>query len=304
MQKIKLISDAPSDIPSDIAKKNDIEILPIPIVVDDNSYLEGVDFTPREFYDVLVNAKSLPVTSHITAITFYDKFETSYNEGYTHVVVVTINSKGSATFDAAMLARKNFYNDHPDLEEKFPIVVIDSGTYSLGYGYPVIKAAQLIATGAPVADAISLLEDMLSRVEVMFTIFTLEYAKKSGRIKTAAAFVGEVLGFRPIMHIKNSEISTIGKVRGNAPAMEELLKRVVDKRSGDNSEYILLGGADKDVTESFQKMARKSLGKDCSGVYDIGPSIAINAGVKLVGLVYFGNDKNTELKHKKMEQGL
>lgn len=302
MQKIKLITDAPSDIPLDFAKQNGIEVLPIPMIVDDKSYLEGVDFTNREFYDILLNAKSLPVTSHITAITFYEKFEQAYKDGYTHVVTVTINAKGSATFDAAVLGRKNFYDDNPELKETFPIVIIDSGTYSLGYGYPVMEASKLIAQGAPVADVISFLEDLLSRTEIFFTLFTLEFAKKSGRVKTAAAFVGEVLGFKPIMHIRNGDIATAGKVRGNAAAIDEVFKRVLDARSYTHVEYVVLGGIDKEVTNDFVKSSKKHLGKELYGVYEVGASIAINAGPKLVGIVYVSDRKNTQMKHNLLKQ--
>ena len=300
MQKIKLIADTPCDIPLDIAKKNDIDILAVPITVDEKSYLESVDFDAKEFYNILIKAKNLPVTSHITAVRFYEKFETAYNEGYTHVITVTINAKGSSTYDAAVLARKNFYDDYPELEEKFPIIIIDSGTYSLGYGYPLLKAAEMIAGGGAVADVISLLDDLLSRVELVFTLFTLEYAKKSGRVKTAAAFMGEVLGFKPIMLMRDGEIKTIGKVRGNGAAMDGVLKQVLTGRAERNPEYLILCGMDEDITEDFKKLTKKSLGKDMLGTYDLGPSIAINAGPRVVGVMYFSNNQNKDMKHKQV----
>ena len=132
LQKIKFLTDSASDIPKDIAKKLDIQIEPILINVDGKDYQESVDFTPQKFYEVLLRAKALPVTAHISALQAAQYYKELYDQGYTDIIHVTINSKGSSTYEAAQLGMKFLYEDNPVAEEKLRIQLLDSLRYTLG----------------------------------------------------------------------------------------------------------------------------------------------------------------------------
>lgn len=290
-QKIKFITDSACDIPEVYAEKYNIEVLPFPITVDDKSYLERIDFSNQEFYKILLESQNIPVTSHITVPRFTESFQNAINENYTHIIVVTINSKGSNTYQAALMAKETLFEEHPEYKNKVGITILDSLTYSLGYGYPLIQAASMAQENVNVYDIISYLDDAFSRIEIFFTVHTLEFAKKSGRIKTAAAFVGDVLGLRPILHIIDGQINTIDKVRGDKNAFPKIIQYAKNKRSKKYDDYVILGGMDKDITQEFSKICKKDLGKKHSGDFTIGAAIAINAGPKITGIVVFGEKR-------------
>ena len=134
MYKIKMITDSASDIPREMAEQWGIEVLSIPIAIDDRAYREREDFSPQEFYKILENSPKIPVTSHITAVEFLEQYRKYYKMDYTDIVLVTINSAGSNMFDAATLARNLFYEEEPDAREKVNIHIIDSKCYTVAYG--------------------------------------------------------------------------------------------------------------------------------------------------------------------------
>ena len=294
MDKIKLITDSASDILAEHADKYNIHILPIPIAVDGQSFLERVDFNAVQFYDILEKAQSLPVTSHISPVTYMDAYERFYAQGYNHLICVTINSKGSAMYESAQMGRKLFFEENPDAEGKVEIHVIDSLTYSAGYGYGVTQAAKMAQDGASAAEVLAYLDDYFDTIEVYLTIYSLEYAKKSGRIRAAAAFVGELLGLRPLMKIKNGEITIVEKVRGDKAILQKLVstcERLVQqnrKHSKDRPFYLAARGAIEETGAEFCQQLQKRLGYPPDEYYYLGASITINAGPKAIGFATRG----------------
>ncbi|MEG1779199.1 MAG: DegV family protein, partial [Oscillospiraceae bacterium] len=174
MEKIKLMSDTACDIPKDIGKKLGIELLPIPITIDGKGYLEGEDFTFQEFYEILVQSKELPFTSHITAHTFTESFANLYKDGYNRIICTTINSKGSNMFEAATIAKDLFYEQYPEALDTVKISVLDSKTYSMAYGLPLMIAADKLKNGASYDELVDYLIEAYNRVEVYFTVFNLD----------------------------------------------------------------------------------------------------------------------------------
>ena len=98
MQRIKLMTDSACDLPGSLARQLGIEVIPIPIAVDGKGYLEGVDFTPREFYTILQQAKQIPTTSQISPVTYCERYHAAYQQGYTDVILMGISSTASATY--------------------------------------------------------------------------------------------------------------------------------------------------------------------------------------------------------------
>ena len=143
-QRILLMTDSASDISDADLLEGGIVMLPIPIAIDGKGYLERGDFTTREFYERLTAAKELPVTSHILSITYQQAYLDAFEQGYTDVINTTITSVGSNMFEAAVFGKQQFYKEHPEAEGKMNITVLDSGTYTLGYGYPIVEASKMI----------------------------------------------------------------------------------------------------------------------------------------------------------------
>lgn len=291
MEKYKLMTDIGSDIPLDVAKELDIEILQFPVIIGDKECITGVDFTNEEFYDILLKESKIPTHSQITAMTFLDKYKEFADNSVEHIIYVSINSKGSSTYNNAINAIDMFYEENPKYKESVKITVIDSKIYSLGYGYPVMEAAKKLKNGTSVKEAINYLEDWFNCVEIYFAPYSLDFVKKSGRVSVAAAFVGELLGFKPIISFVDGDVKIVEKVRGEKAIIPAIIKHAKNNIIP-QTPFTTLKGILDDEANNLEKEAIKEFGKNSGGMYRIGPVIAINAGVKIIGIVIKGKPKH------------
>ena len=288
MEKIKFITDSASDIPEEEARAYGIEVLPIPIAIDGKDYHERVDFTNREFYKLLTDAARIPVTSHIPHTRYAEVYRHAAEDGYRKIINVTINSKGSNMFAAANMGKDLFAEEYPELAEKTQITVIDSLCYTYTYGYAVVQAAKQAEEGKSYEEILTYLDDYFSRVETYFSVYNLDFAKKSGRISVAAACVGDMLGLRPIMSIIDGEIKIIEKVRGDKTVVPKLAQIARQRRRGEHTPFFAIRADRDEVGEELEKMLVKSFGKHAVCLAEAGASITINAGPNLVGCMVMG----------------
>ena len=250
MQRIKLMTDSASDLPNELAQQLGIEIIPFPIAVDGKGYLEGVDFTPRQFYDIMQNAKEIPTTSQIPTVTYCEHYYSAFEKGYTDVILVGISSSASATFLRAQDAIEMFFENCPQAKGKFNIHILDSKTFSLGYGYPMMQAARLVREGKTVEQILAYLTGWLDRIDLYITAFSFEFIKKSGRISCASSIVGEALGIRPIIRIRKGEMKIIAKVRGNNAVVQKMAQ-IAQQRIAADSPFLMLEGTQPGACEEM-----------------------------------------------------
>lgn len=289
--KILLMTDTASDIPDEAVLEGGIVMLPIPIAIDGKGYLERVDFTIEEFYERLAAAKELPVTSHILSVTYQQAFEDAFTQGYTDVILTTITSKGSNMFQSAVLGKRMFYEENADAKDKMRITILDSGTYSGGYGFPIMEAARMVKGGCPAEEIIDYLDDFFSCCEIVFASYSLEYAKKSGRIPVAAAFVGDVLGLRPIISIIDGVTTVVEKVRGDKNVVTHVADYALTRAAEKKDPTAQICGAVEQYGEDLAKAVAKRFGRAPRIQFRAGASIAINSGPKVVGLIIRGKKR-------------
>lgn len=285
MGKIQIITDSASDISYENEKKYNIHIIPFPVVIGDQSYLSRVDMDNEGFYKLMEEHDDIPKTSQITSYQFEELYYEYYQKGCTEIILVLINSKGSATYHNSLLAIDTFFEEHPECEGKIAIHSHDGRSYSGAYGQPVLTAGQMAEDGASADEINEYLEKILVRRCVYFGIYNLKYAGKSGRIPSAAAFVGDKLGIKPIMKIWGNEITTAAKCRGEKKVVAKIADMAVaDMEPG--SAYQVVYGSDRSCAdEMIQKMTEK-VGYGPTEVYQIGVAIAANAGPKVSGVLF------------------
>ena len=159
MTKIKISTDSTSDIPASFREELNISVLPLTILADGKEYRDGVDITPAEFYKILDEATVLPVSSQVRATEYLSLYQKVAEEGYTDLIHVSINAKGSGTYQAAVMSRDMFFEEHP--EAKLNIHIIDSRTYSMAYGMAVVEAARMANDGASVEEITAHIQEWL-----------------------------------------------------------------------------------------------------------------------------------------------
>jgi DegV family protein with EDD domain len=288
--KIKILTDSASDIDLKTAEKLGITVLPFTITSGGKEYREGYDLDKKDLYAILRNSEEIPQTSQVTPFQFLEAMEQARAEGVTCLIIAVINKNVSSTFNSALTARQAFYEKSENKDLK--IYILNTGTFSYGYGYPVMKAAELVKKGAAAVDtALNYFKDWFSRLEVYVTSFDLKYMKKSGRVAPIAAFAGSLLDIKPIIDVTNGNISVIKKVRGKVKAMESVIKLVKEKITLNKNYFLVSADNPKDETDFFD-MAKTALAEKPLISCKIGGIITINAGLDIVGIGFLGQKRD------------
>ena len=285
MQKILIVTDSASDIPEDVEKELGIRILPFTVVIGDKSYISRKDFTPEGFYELMTEHDEIPKTSQITPYEFQEFYLEQAKAGYTDVILVPINSQGSSTFANSLMAKELFFEEYPEYQDKIRFYNYDGMGYSAQYGQPVVEAARMLKNGKTLQEILDYLTYELPRRKVYFGMYTLKYAGKSGRIPSAAAFVGDRLNLKPIMKIYHNQLTTGAKVRGEVkiiPRMVELT--IADMEPG--TPYSIIYGNEPSAVKATVELMKDITGYEPEGYYPIGAAVAANAGPKTVAIAF------------------
>lgn len=284
MAKTLILCDSTCDLTIEQEQKLGIRIINCGVELNGLPYKERTEIDSAAVYDAVAKTGVLPSHSQVTVIEFIDAYVRAARDGYTDIICVTMNSKGSGTHSAALHAVTLLPSEYPALEGKVNIRVIDSGTYALAIGGPVSLAAERVKKGEDTQAVADWLEDYFAHQITLVGLFSLQYAKKSGRLGSCAAIVGEALGIKPIMAIAG-ENRVLDKVRGDknlVPKMARIYKELA--ADAENGEYIVAYGDSPEAAKELVAAIKKAGGKSPTLMGPIGPCVAINAGPKMLGL--------------------
>lgn len=285
MSKIKIMTDSASDISYADEKKYGISIIPFPITLGEKSYISRVDFDNEQFYNLMAQYDEIPKTAQITPFQFMEIYLKEAQSGVTDLVLVLINSKGSATYDNSVQAIDLFYEEYPEYRDVLHIHSFDGMGYNALYGAPVVRAAQMCAEGCELKEILQYLEDILPHRQIYFGIYDLKYAAKSGRIPTAAAMIGRAINIKPVMNIFNNGITTAAKCHGERKLVEKVAEMsIADMEPG--TPYDLIYGNDSTCLEEIRKLMVQRLDYEPTAAYQIGAAVAANSGPKVVGVAF------------------
>ena len=226
---VKIVIDSSADLTPEW--KNKFTVVPMPIRFGDQEYIDGVTITHREFYEKLIETDVLPTTSQPTPDAFSQVFERAKAAG-DQVVVITISSKLSGTYQSACIAAM----DYPDT-----VFVVDSLTAAIGEGILAQYAYSLAESGMSAADIAEALTQQRQKVHVIAMVGTLEYLKRGGRISKSVAFAGELLSIKPVLAIQDGAVAILGKARGSKQANNLLIKEIQSAGGVDFTKPVLLG---------------------------------------------------------------
>ena len=281
MNQTLIVTDSASDVPAELEARYGIRILPFSIVVDGKSYVERKDFTPAEFYQMMLSAHDLPTHAQITPMEFVEVYRQAEEDGYQSVIYISINSHGSGTFNSARVAIDTYKEENP--ESKLQVYCVDSLSYTLGYGYMAIEAAKKAEKGTPAPEIVQYCEDWAKKSTIYFTPFTLEYVRKSGRVSCAAAFVGGLMGLKPLITWENGDSKTLQKLRGEKAVIPALVQ-MATANMVPKTDYCIVSGLRPEVAEQLAAEMEKAVGYPPALMTPASPVIAINAGPDLVAV--------------------
>lgn len=218
---IKVLIDSASDITQEEAEKKGIYMIPLEVRFGEDVYLDGVNLLPQQFLEKLVESNELPKTSQINEYRWTEQFEKLTADG-SQVIVITISSKLSGTYNSAKMAAKKFPHQ---------VFVIDSLSAATGERVLCDYALRLIAEGKAANEIAEELETKKKKLQVIAVVDTLKYLRKGGRISTLTAFAGELLSIKPVISVINGEVKLVGKAMGSKKS-NNLLMQLVEKVGG------------------------------------------------------------------------
>lgn len=276
MQKIALLTDSASDLTKDIIEKYNIKTAPFRIIYKDKEYEDRISIEPEEVYEKLeeeIPTTSLPNVERIEAL--LNQLE---DEGYTHVISINIASNLSGTGNSIRL----ILEDHPKLKS----FVYDTKTLTMAEGALVIEAGKMIEEGKSFEEIISILPKLRKKLHVYFTLNTLEYLKKGGRIGKVSGTIGELLNLKPLIYVNDDGIyETYAKLRGRKQSIKKLVEVLESYLEKSNCNIWLVDGhAKEEGHELFEKIKNHPKIKH---IYrqTLGPALGVHTGPGLIGFV-------------------
>lgn len=277
MSNIKIICDSINDIPKDIANKYDIELLPVTMILEGKEYKAGKDIDGDEFYELLRTSESIPTTSQITYVTYKEVFEKYIKEGKT-ILYMAGSSAASGTYQSAILAKN-------DIEEG-DIHIFDTYTLSIGGCMLIKRAGEMAQLGYSVEEIINELEALKEKIEVYFSVDSLDYLQKGGRISGTKAAIGNLLNIKPILKIENGLVSQKNQVRGSKKIISKLIEELKTEVGNDFSDKdVYIGyGDDREIRDKFVEKVKEELNPKNIYTIQIGACVACHSGPSVFGI--------------------
>ena len=279
---IHIITDSASDIKA--SERENLTVIPMTITFEETEYQDGVTLTHKQFYEMLIESDTLPVTSQIPPFRFEEAMKKAVAQG-NEVIVITLSAKLSGTWQSAMIAA-----------EKFPgsVYVVDSENVTVGEHILVEYAFRLIDQGLSAAEIVEKLNLLKKRIRLVALLDTLEYLKKGGRISSAAALAGSILSIKPVIAIQNGEVVILGKARGSKQANNLIVEQIHAAGGIDFSMPYFLGytGLSKDLIQKYieDNAALWENETDCLPVDSVGGTIGTHTGPGAIAVAFVAKE--------------
>lgn len=249
MSKVAIVTDSTAYIPPDLIEQYHLSVAPLVLIWGDETYEDGVDIQPDEFYTRLENAKVIPSTSQATPKTFQKIYADLLEQEY-EILAILISSALSGTVVSAVQVQAEM----PDA----PIEIVDSYNTAMAMGFQVLQAARAAEEGANLAECKEVAERACEHTGVIFAVDTLEFLHRGGRIGGASRYLGTALNIKPILEVRDGRIEALEKVRTRKKSFIRLLELIGERIDGREPVRLATLHANSSASESLP-LRRSSL---------------------------------------------
>ena len=287
---LKIITDSASDLPKEYITAHQLHVIPTPVVIDETDYFDGKTIQTKEFYNILDDTKRDVRTYHINPAMFEEAF-TPYAQAGDSIIYLCFSTGIAGTFNAAHIAKENVLEQYPD----FDLTIIDSKSASIGFGLLVSKLVTMLENGAPNEVLIEAADYFISHIHHVFTVHTLAYLIKGGRLSKFKGTIAETLDMKPILIVdKAGSLQVLKTVRGRKKSLKALIDYA--KSNGyelSNQTLAFCHGEDNDALEFLLALADDELKPKNKLISTVGCAIGAHTGRGIVGLCFLdaGEDK-------------
>lgn len=280
---IRIITDSGCDLPEQILRKYNIEVLPLYVYLQNEEFLDGVTITPKDVYAGMRMGK-IYTTAQVPPNKFYDAFK-KCAENKDTCIYIGFSSGLTGTYQSSIIAKEDILEEFPS----FDIHVIDTKQASLGLGLIVYKAAKMAMDGKCKEEILKVIDFSLEHTESIFTVDNLEYLFRGGRVSRTSAMIGGLLNIKPILDIENGKLIPIEKVRGRKKVIKRIFELIEERGSNIQEQVIGIShGDDIKTAEELRTMIQEKFGCKEFLINTIGGVIGSHVGPGTVA-VFFMN---------------
>ena len=275
MEKIKIITDSTLDLPSDLIKEKNIEVLPLLINFGEESYLDGVEINTKEMLEKIKRDNVLPTTAQVTPNRFEEVFKKYLDEGY-KIVTLVLSSEMSGTYQSACIAKNMLETDD--------IVVIDSRNVTSGLGILALKACEFRDNGDSIFEIEEKIKNIIPKVKSSLSFESLENLVRGGRLSKTAGTIGSVLGLRLILEVKDGQMAVKDKVRGSKKALKKVISDFESANVDFDSPIVIDEILNEEIFEGLKKYFEEKNIEYVHGI--VGCTVGIHSGTRACGIFF------------------
>jgi fatty acid kinase fatty acid binding subunit len=276
MARIRVVTDSACDVPEELARRLNIDIVSLSIRFGDQEFTDRVDLSPEEFWAKCKASKTLPETAAPSPGAFQAAYERAKADGCDGVIVLTLSALLSATNQSAVTGFK-------EMTDPLPVRVVDTKAVSMAQGLLAIDVAELAASGADLDQLVAHAESLVPKVGVVAMLDTLEHLIKGGRVGGARALLGQVLSIKPLLELKDGVVAEAGRQRTRSKALVAIAD--VAKSHAPLKRLALVHGASSEVAVLEALVADVSTENPII-VTDMGPVVGTHGGPGIIGLCW------------------
>ncbi len=280
---LRIITDSASDLPKEYIEAHNLHVIPTPVVIDETDYFDGKTIQTKEFYNILDDTKRDVRTYHINPAMFEEAF-LPYAQAGDSIIYICFSTGIAGTFNAANIAKTNVLEQYPD----FDLTIIDSKSASIGFGLLVSKLVTMLEKGAPKKIIVEAANYFISHMHHVFTVHTLAYLIKGGRLSKFKGTIAETLDMKPILIVdKEGSLQVLKTVRGRKKSMKALIDYA--KANGHDlpsQTLAICHGEDEDALQFLLGLADAELKPNDKLISTVGCAIGAHTGRGIVGLCF------------------
>ena len=290
MAEYRIITDSTTDLAPEMIRELGVQVAPLCYVMDGSTYHNipgGGEMSDQAFYQKLREG-TMPTTTQINSEEFVALF-TPVLEAGEDILYIAFSSGLSGTCQSAHLAAR-------ELKDRFPerrVEVFDSLCASMGEGLLVYHAATRKNQGATMDEVLTWLKENVLHLCHWFTVDDLNHLKRGGRVSTATALVGTMLGIKPVLHVDDEgHLIPVSKVRGRKQSLDALVKRMEETAQEPAGQMVFISHGDcLEDARYVERQVREKLGVQQVEVGYIGPVIGAHSGPGTVALFFLGKER-------------
>ena len=275
---IKITADSTCDLSEALLRQWNISLIPMHILMGEESYLDGVTIHPADVFAHAQNGGKMPKSAAPNLVEYTD-FLAPFARDYDAVIHISVSAKLSSCYQNACLAAQEYDN----------VSVIDSENICTGQGYLVLRAAKWAADGLTARNICMRLQNLANRVELSFVLNQLDYMAKSGRCSGVLAFGANILGIKPSLAVIDGELKVVKKYRGSLPICvgKYITDRLADRDDIEDGLVFISSCQPKPGCMEAIKAGLRQYG-NFENVYetDIGTTIGGYSGPGTIGIVF------------------